>query len=301
MIVDISNPKNPTKISEVLSDTPLSVGIDKKNHYCMTPTHTGQMIVSDISDPENPETIVTASIAAGYVSEIAFLDSYTFVSYRNEGFRIYNFTNPNFNLIYTDSDTQGETLALKDDILYFGNPAAGIKVFNISNIASPVFLRTLFCDSAYDMYISDNFLYVGCHWNGFRIYSISNLANPSLLESKIQDDGGEAQGAAGNSTHLYIADNWGVEAYDMSNPSSPVEVAEVTQGVGAAHDLDIDDQYVYVALGGGLNIYELSATKSTYFPPYLYYLIPISAVVLGGGTFLIIWLRKRKKILKMQK
>ncbi len=102
------------------------------------------------------------------------------------------------------------------------------------------------------------------------------------------------QGVVANSSYLFVADNYGVEAYNMSNPSSPVEIAEVTQGIGAAHDLDMDGQYVYVALGGGMEIFELSDTKAIYFPRYLYYVIPIGAVALGGGIFLVIKLRKRK-------
>ena len=270
MIIDVSNPSNPIKVSEILSDTPLSVGIDEMNDLCITPVHSGSIIISNISDPLNPETIATPSIGTGFVSEIIVVDTYFFMSFRDIGFRIYNFSNPELSLVYSYSDSQGESLAVKEDILYFGNPNAGIRVFNISNIAAPSLVRTVPCDSVYDMYISDSFLYVGCHWNGFKLYSISNLASPSLLESKNQDDGGEAQGIAGNGDFVFIADNWGVEAYNMSNPSSLVEVAEVTNGVGAAHDLDIDEEFVYVALGGGLDIFELSFLRSRYFPPYLY-------------------------------
>ncbi|MHA1112241.1 MAG: LVIVD repeat-containing protein [Promethearchaeota archaeon] len=295
MIVDVSNPSRPTKVSEILTDQgPFAIRIN--GDYCFVAFSGGEFLINDISDPLNPQTVISSSASSGIVSEIVVAGTYVFVSYREVGYRIFNFSNTDFDLIHFYPDSNGESLAVKDDILYFGNPNAGIKVFNISDITAPVYIRTLTtATSVWDMYIHDNILYVGCHGAGIRIYNISNLSNPSLLRSLSEDDGGEAQGVAADDDYLYVADNWGVEAYNMSNPSLPVEVAEVTNGIGAAHDLDIDENYIYVAIGGGLEIFELSDIKSFYFPRYLYYIIPIVVVVIGGGIFLIIKLRKRKK------
>ncbi len=295
MVVDVSNPRNPTKVSEIsTTQAPFAVGVYGEN--CFVAFGNGEFRISDISSPSNPQTVISSSVGSGIVTKIVIVDSYVYVSLRGVGYRILNFTGTSLDLVYTYSDSQGESLAVKDDLLYFGNPNAGVKVFNISSVTTPNYIRTLSTStSVWDMDIHENLLFVGCHGAGFRIYSLSNPTNPSLLEIHSEDDGGEAQGVVGNSSHLFVADNWGVEAYDMSTPSSPVEVAEVTRGIGAAHDLDIDDRYVYVALGGGLDIFELSSTRSRYFPPYLYYVIPISTVVLGGGIYLIIRYRKRKK------
>lgn len=295
MIVDVSNPERPRKVSDILTDqAPFAVTIN--GDKCFVAFSGSEFLISDVSDPLNPQTIVSSNAGSGIVTKIVVLDTYVFISYREVGYRIFNFTGTTLDLLYTYSDSQGESLAVKDDFLYFGNPNAGIRVFNISAITAPVYIRTLnTATSVWDMYIHGNLLYVGCHGAGIRIYSISNLSNPSLLRSLSEDDGGEAQGIVANSSFLFVADNYGVEAYNISSPSFPVEIAEVTDGISAAHDIDIDEEYVYVALGGGLVILEFSDTKSSYFPRYLYYTIPIAVVALGGGIFLIVKIRKRKK------
>lgn len=139
-------------------------------------------------------------------------------------------------------------------------------------------------------------MHVGCHGAGKRNFSLSNPTNPSLLRSLSEDDGGKAQGVVADDDFLYVADNYGVEAYNIGNSSSPIEIAEKTNGISAAHDLDIDNDYVHVALGGGLVILELNDVRTIYIPKFFYYTIPIAAVVLGGGIFLVIKLCRRKKL-----
>ena len=296
MIVDVSNPSHPTKVSEILTgNAPFSVKV--ADNMCFAAFLSGEIRVHNVSDPLHPELIASTTPVSGVSTGIVVNNSYVFVSFREFGYRIFNFTGTSLDLVFSYADSRGEAIAVHDDILYFGNPNSGIKVFNISTIATPSYIRTVSSGtSVWDMHIHEDILYLGCHGAGIRIYSLSNPTNPALLRSMSEDDGGEAQGIVADSTNLFVADNWGVEAYDIGNPSIPVEVAEVTNGIGAAHDIDMDNQYVYVALGGGLEIFELSATKSNYFPPFLYYVIPISAVVLGVGIFLLIRLRKRKKL-----
>ncbi|MHA1434993.1 MAG: hypothetical protein ACTSO7_14220 [Candidatus Heimdallarchaeota archaeon] len=45
----------------------------------------------------------------------------------------------------------------------------------------------------------------------------------------------------------------------------------------------------------GLGIFEISNTKRAYFPPYLYYVIPIVVVVMGGLS-IFITLRRKKRL-----
>ncbi|MBN2157680.1 MAG: hypothetical protein JW776_16655 [Candidatus Lokiarchaeota archaeon] len=296
MIIDVSNPKNPDKVSEILtSQAPFAVSV--KGGYCYVAYNSGTFLISDINDPVNPQDAISSSTGLGIPTKIVVVGTFVFVSYRDVGYRIYNFTSTGLDLLYFYSDSGGESLAVKDDMLYFGNPNSGVRLFNISTITSPAYVRTLSTStSVWDMDIHNDLMYVGCHGAGIRIYSLSNPSNPSLLRSLSEDNGGEAQGVVADDDLLYVADNYGVEAYNISNPSSPIEIAEVTNGIEAAHDIDIDNDYVYVALGGGLMILELSDTKETYFPWYLYYVIPIGAVVLGGGIFLVIKLWNRKNL-----
>ncbi len=192
MIVDVSNPKNPEKVSEILTgQAPFAVEV--ADERCFSAFSSGQIHVHDVSDPLNPQSVASSVPVSGVVTSIVVCDTHVFVSFREYGFRIFNFTGTSLDLLHSYSDTRGESIAVKEDMLYFGNPNVGIKVFNISTINSPSYIRTVSSGtSVWDMYIHENLLYVGCHGAGIRIYSLSNPTNPSLLENMSEDDGGEA-------------------------------------------------------------------------------------------------------------
>jgi len=53
-------------------------------------------------------------------------------------------------------------------------------------------------------------------------------------------------GVWGDDQFLYIADNYGMEMLDVSDPSHPYEVGQYS-GLSGAHDLLVDEKYIYVA------------------------------------------------------
>ena len=74
--------------------------------------------------------------------------------------------------------------------------------------------------------------------------------------------------------------------------------------VSAAHNIDVDDEYIYVAQGGGLLILEISTTPDTgatgsdilEILPYI--IIIISVVIAVGGISIVLYFkiyRKKKK------
>lgn len=95
----------------------------------------------------------------------------------------------------------------------------------------------------------DGYLYVAAHGDGLRVYQTSEDGTPSFLT---------ALGGFGNAWKIatvgntaYVADNTlGLVVVDITTPASP-SIVDTLKTSGQPRDVDHDDTYVYVALGGG--------------------------------------------------
>ena len=256
MIIDIQDPYNPQKIGEVLSGGAL--GVEIVNNVAYIASVTGGFVITNVSDPSNPQLLGQDSV--GGAIRIAVLGSCAYVTYIGGGFKIFNIsdlTNPVFLGEYTD--TRSDAIEVKDNFAYFANAEVGLKVVNVSNPTAPQYITAVSqTGGANDIHISDDILYLACWGYGIRVIDISNPTSPVILDSYVDNDGGEELGLIEKDNLLYVADNGGVELFNVSNPASIVEIAERTSDVDAAHDIEVDDGYIYIALGGGLLILEVS-------------------------------------------
>ncbi|TET58264.1 MAG: hypothetical protein E3J52_08940 [Promethearchaeota archaeon] len=60
-------------------------------------------------------------------------------------------------------------------------------------------------------------------------------------------------------------------------------------------DIDVDDEYIYVALGGGLLILEVSTIPESGGSDFLPYIIMISVVVVVVGISIVLYFKIFKK------
>ena len=294
MIIDIQDPHHPQKVGEVLSGGALGVVVESNIAYIASVT--GGFIISNVSNPSNPQLIGQDSI--GGAIRIAVSDSCAYITYFGGGFKIFNISdlsNPAFLGEY--SDTRSDAIEIKDNFVYFANAEVGLKVVNVSNPSSPQLVTTVSqTGGANDIHITNDTLYLGCWGAGIRVIDISNPTSPLMLDSYVDTDGGEELGLVERGGLLYVADNGGVELFNVSDPTSIVEIAQRTSDVDAAHDIDVDEEYIYVALGGGLLILEVSLTPEA--DDLIFYLIVILA---GSVTIVVISSAVYFKILKPRK
>lgn len=172
---------------------------------------------------------------------------------------------------------------------------------DISNPSSPQLITTVSqTGGANDIHITNDTLYLGCWGAGIRVIDISNPTTPQMLDSYEDNDGGEELGVKEKDGLLYVADNCGVELFNVSNPASIVEIAERTIDVEAAHDIDVDDEYIYVAQGGGLLILEVSTTPET--DPIFFLIITLSVVAAVGVISSVVYIKilKPRKLRKVE-
>ena len=294
MIINIQDPQNPQKVGEVLSGGAL--GVEVENNIAYIASVTGGFVISNVSNPSNPQLVGQDSI--GGAIRIAVSDSRAYITYFGGGFKIFNISdlsNPVFLGEY--SDTRSDAIEIKDNFVYFANAEVGLKVVNVSNPSSPQLVTTVSqTGGANDIHITNDTLYLGCWGAGIRVIDISNPTSPLMLDSYVDTDGGEELGLVERGGLLYVADNGGVELFNVSDPTSIVEIAQRTSDVDAAHDIDVDEEYIYVALGGGLLILEVSLTPEA--DDLIFYLIVILA---GSVTIVVISSAVYFKILKPRK
>ncbi|MFX1470350.1 MAG: LVIVD repeat-containing protein [Promethearchaeota archaeon] len=288
MIIDISNPSDPVKVGELLCGGVIGVVVENNLGYIASPSN--GLIIADISSSTNPQQVGHYGAEA---SKIAVSGSYASVGQYSNGFKILNISDPtNPVLVGEYSDTRCDAIEIKDNFVYYANAEVGLRIISVSNPSTPQLVTTIFqTGGANDIYISDDVLFLACWGAGIRVINISNPSSPQMLDSYDDNDGGEELGLIEKDGLLYVADNYGVEIFNVSDPNSIVEVGQRTSGVEAAHDIDVDDDYIYVAQGGGLLILEVgtSSESGQKIPGYNFY-------VLYGMIFvsLIISIRKRR-------
>lgn len=215
--------------------------------------------VTDISDPEilAHETVNAKRVFVE--GDLAFLSDYY------SGLTILNISdknNPVEESFYHQSGDIWATVA-KGDVAYIANPAIGIEVLNVTEPSTPVRISVISSVSGgTHMSINEDKLYVGKHGNGLAILDISIPSNPILLGSYNDYDDGEELGLRGNNTHLAVADNFGIELFNITNLPSISKIAEYRDNVGAAHDVEIIDNYIF-AVDGYTGFFVLEITDQT--------------------------------------
>ena len=277
MIIDIQDPSNPQKVGELILGGALGFVIESNIAYIASAS--SGFVISNISNPSNPQLLGQNSV--GGALRVAVSGPCAYVTYVGAGFKIFNISDLADPVLLGEySDTRSDAIEIKENFAYFANADVGLKVVDISNPSSPQLITTISQTvGGNDIHITNNILYLGCWGAGIRVIDISGPTTPQMLDSFDDNDGGEELGVKEKDGLLYIADNSGVELFNVSVPTSIVEIAERTTDVSAAHDIDVDEEYIYVAQGGGLLILEVSTTPES--DPWFIYLLIILAVFIA--------------------
>ena len=291
LIIDVEDPTSPEKIGRIESSE-AAFGITIVDDFIYIGSGSG-LIIANVSNPSQPKKLVEYSGASGAFS-IAVKDEICFIGYMENRLDIYNVSNPTNPVLLKQITTFGlDDIVIYNDLLYGADRNYGLRILNISDPVNPSFIKNINLPGATDISINNDLLYLGCHLYGIKTIDISNPTIASVIATSSEDDGGEAQGVVYAEGFLCVADNWGVEIFNISDPTSISKIDEIRQGISAAHDIIAIGNFVFVAKGFGLGIYEISNVKRGYFPTFLYYVIPISAtVVIGLG--LLIYFKKKK-------
>lgn len=246
VIFDIQNPSNSQKVGSI--NLGVSFGVMVNNNIAYAVGNYGLSII-DISNRSNPQKIGSLQLH-GTGHRISLKNSLVFIA-TSIGLEIVNIsdsTDP-YTIGNYNSDGGAWGIAHFEDMVYLADGTKGLLVIDVTNPSIPQKIYSVYStQNAWDVHVNGVILYLACHNSGVRTFDISNKQIPQLTVNYKDNDGGEALGIWGNGNKIFVADNYGIEMIDVSDISNPQEVGTV-ENLNGAHDIYVNDSYVYVAEG----------------------------------------------------
>ncbi len=146
-------------------------------------------------------------------------------------------------------------LATYGDFTYVSNNEDGLRVVDLSDLASPVIDTVDPGLVAGDIGIHGDYLYVTGVTNEVDIYSLENPASPARVSSVA---GGAAEHLSFHENFMILAGYDQLYLYDLSIPDAPDLLA--FHMIDGCTQADIQDRYLYLAAGrdGGIQVFDIS-------------------------------------------
>jgi hypothetical protein len=287
-IIDIRDPYGPVWIGRVeFVDGAYDVVVQADIAYIGLDD--AGFVIANVSNPTQPELLYEYP-ELGTVVCVLVDGDYAYVGALGSvggDLRVFNVSDLTTTVLcgQLDAVTGGRlgTMAVKEGYLFMADSSNGVQIVNITTPVAPEVVGEVpQTYAAYDVMIHSDLLFVGCHYRGIRVFDVSIPYLPQLrgeFSDNLADEG-EALGVWGEENYLYVADNYNVELLNISLLSSITELGEYDPIV-AAHDLTVQDQFVYVASGDGLTILAFGGTHPIRPPTFLIYLIPVIIAIIA--------------------
>jgi len=132
---------------------------------------------------------------------------------------------------------------IKDTLIFCGmsQGGTGIEVWGVSGLDSPHRLSYVYLPPIMDIAVKDTFLYaIGYQQDSLRIFNVADPRNP--IQVGACSDSGFPMCVSGN--YCYLADQYGLNIVDVSNPASPHRVGSI--GGFEALSVAVQDTLCYV-------------------------------------------------------
>jgi hypothetical protein len=283
LVINVSNPAAP-QLKSYTDFSSRGFNIAMKGNLVFAALSWGGLGIINISNPANPVVLYHYD-PDQYVMSLYVKENYLYLGESNgwDGIRVYNISNPSSITLLGShaiprtggsppADIVGD-MVVSGNYLYLADYENGLRIFDVSNPASIIQVgdfndsnsRTMGVDVsgnyAYVSEVKDQSYWASTYGVGLRIIDVSDPAHPTLKGSTPGQDimGGYESSAqvivSGNYAYMSTGDE-GVKMMDISNPASPVEVADYDKDdEGVANGIALADGYVYLAnFGGGLEI-----------------------------------------------
>ncbi len=270
-IFDITDPTVPVEISTF--DTPGSAqDVYVAGKYAYIADNTSGLCIVDIGHPNLPQMVGSLD-TPGVANSIQVAGNYAYIADYNAGLRVidvYDLAAPVEDSYYQDStlqssraiEVQGNYAYVADSGGdYFGDaPKPGFRIFDISNVASPLEIASLNTPyTIYDLAVVDDYAYLAAGDGGLRIIDVSDPSHPNPVGGYMCTDRCPADMAIGVNVlgnYAYLATYYDgvLVIIDVANPAAPELVGFLdTPGMGT--NLAVRGNLVYLTdLLNGLHI-----------------------------------------------
>lgn len=155
---------------------------------------------------------------------------------------------------------QGTLIVAVDD--------AGVQIVDVSDPAAPMIVSGIATPSrAVSLHLNGPHLYIGCE-QGIQVADISDLHNPALV-GQSQGSSSSMESLAASGGYLFSASGYaGLQAFDLSNPVSPVLIGQLDLDFmfDYADDIEVRDGVAYLSATDSISIIDVSDPSA---PQYL--------------------------------
>lgn len=253
LILDISDPTNPTKIG-AFYDGGDSREIVLRDNLLYVADYTDGLEIINVTDPTAPEKIGQYNQTDYLAVGLTIVGDYAYVAFNLDGLLIIDISDP-YNPVKLGQHYSGQThgIAVKGNYAYMvGYNMVGVVVIDISDPTNPGRVTTLATGgNAWQMVIAGDYLYIADNYLGLEIIDITSLAAPEKVKS--YDFGGESYGIAVDGNYAYMADAiTGLTVIDITDTES-LKVHTEVAGL-LKYGVAVNDDFVYLAGDSGLEI-----------------------------------------------
>jgi len=248
-IYDVSDPQNPTKVSDLIYGEPGSAGpiyLIVQDDYAYLADGDGLVIV-DVSDKNNPTYVGTYD--AFQMRGVAVQNDYAFVVGNFDRIQILDISDPanptevsNISLPFEDCafiDVDGDYAYAS--LVYEGD----FVIIDISNVLSPTIVSSteVGAGTPAQLSVSDDYLFVANSYD-LITYDITDKANPSEV-SRVNDDSYYIH-SNGTVTCAVGADQI-IRVYDTSDKANPTIIAQYYEDETDFFQVFLYDNHIFVA------------------------------------------------------
>ncbi len=284
-LVDIEDIENPVVLGNVLNQDYYRISGD----YIYAIDWGFGLYIYDITDLENPVEMSNLELE-GHVRDLVVVDDYAYIASLVPGvlpdlFYVVNVSDPESPEIAAtidnfDFESGVDSAVLFDENTILHSYRDNINVYDISEPESPDLIATL--EATSQKMLVENTMIVGFDGDNISFIDFSDRTDPEVLSE------------FGNADHIYgfdilgeyayLTSNLGLHIYDVSDPSTPVQVNTVNGEYFS--NISIYNNHAYIASWNELDIYNLADPEQpqwvcTYSPDNREY--PIGLLEFSGN------------------
>ena len=230
-IIDVSNPCMPKLVGFLDSQSSIS-DIKVTQNFAYLVGHDEidsleQLIIADISDPENPSEVGRIQVKDPVINPVRPLwlvvsESISFFNQRGKQVKLVDITNPQLPQIINSIETSYYPwgMSLSDDYIFIAERDSGIIIYDVSQpFNTPLAVSRINAGLIVGINIENNLLF-GSTSSGLIIFNIADIFNPLQL-SQLNTPTGDFVDFAFSHDFLYMAFQNNLEVIDISDSQNP--------------------------------------------------------------------------------
>ncbi|MCK4249879.1 T9SS type A sorting domain-containing protein [candidate division WOR-3 bacterium] len=245
-ILDISNPNNPTKVSERIHMKHFVRDLCYENNMLYGAVGKAGIEIWNVSTPTSPQYL-SSHDTPGDTRKIQKLGSYAYIADGDSGLRIIDVSNPlnPYEVGFYNPGGFIGNLDVINDYAFLCDFNYGIRIVNITNPTNPVEVSNLPGSYYRGVAIQDNYMYIAVwtYAKGVDIADISNIANPHIVGSC--DTSACFEIIIVDTFAYTVADMHGIYVIDVSDVTNPTKIGNYSD-LCLMNNLVFHNAYLFV-------------------------------------------------------